>query len=249
MIIGIWLLFDFSIESQSDKKTTERRGIMTDESQSERDDSLIASWSSERCLTIINELFGRRGVVNMDAVGEQVRYRGCIHKAPNNEDLWLLTVNGDVLEDGPLPIGSTHHDTVLREELEVSFVLDHDGRGESTFAADVMAVIPDELHFSNDWWQEVGEIKDLPTELQGLLRELISDLLHDCIPPRAEGWMIQQVKKYLQGVLIFLDDRHCYTIMVYVPKDHERNHCVFMLTPALPDGDLRRLDEYDYVTS
>ncbi len=101
-----------------------------------------------------------------------------------------------------------------------------------------------ELHLSKDnWWQEIEDNKDLPQPLKGLLRSLISATKGNLIPPDASEDLVRLAKKHLQDTLIWIGERLCYSVMVYVPKDKKKGRTFFLLACCYPDGELKRLSE------
>ena len=106
-----------------------------------------------------------------------------------------------------------------------------------------------------NYWQEIGNQKNLPIKLVGLVRELINCKFRNLIPPRATPDLIALAKKHLsEGIQLnehTLVRRYSivlvrrYSIVVYMPDKNHRTayRAFFHLIPFYSGEELKQLDE------
>jgi len=165
-----------------------------------------------------------------------------------------------------LMVGTVREGTELKSGLRVSFLYydgyitsassgtyarekdmdfkDITGYCKGIFAIDIVELKHPEIHLSEkDWWEEIGRL-ELPEELKGLLRSLVSDTINNCIMPVVTMHRLKLAREYLSDVIICLGERKAYYVTVYVPDDTDQGRYAFFLSPCYPKGTMRRLEEF-----
>ncbi len=93
-----------------------------------------------------------------------------------------------------------------------------------------------------NWWNEIYDNKNLPTDLVFMLRALISAMIYSQIKPEATNYLIKLAKRYVSGGIQI--DGVPYAVMVSEPVNREGYRRMFVLVPAYPNSKLKRLEEF-----